>query len=342
MDALHQLEIIWILFVQGLGDWLYAVLNTASMLGTEDFYMIFMPSIYWCFDAVFGLRLGVMLLLSNGVNAAFKLVFHSPRPYWMNTQVKALASETSFGLPSGHAQHAASIWGLMASFVRSGWLKAGLVALIFLIGFSRIYLGVHYVSDVLVGWLIGSLLLLIFLRVEKPIRTWLAARSLREMLALSLATSVVLAALVLIPAATLGSWQTPAAWEEYALAAYPGNEIDPTNIDGAFTLSGTWLGFLAGAAWLYHRQGGFNADGTPGQRLLRYVVGLAGVFVFWFVLGRILPRSEDALGYALRYFRYALVGFWISALAPLLFERLGLVNDIRKKISPLSSGNNPL
>lgn len=342
MDALHQLEIIWILFVQGLGDWLYAVLNTASMLGTEDFYMIIMPSIYWCFDAAFGLRLGVMLLLSNGVNAVFKLAFHSPRPYWVDTQVKALASETSFGLPSGHAQHAASIWGLMASFVRSGWLKAGLVGLIFLIGFSRIYLGVHFVSDVLLGWLIGSLLLLLFLRVEKPIRAWLAARSLREMLALSLATSIVLGAFILLSAAALGSWQTPVAWEENALAAFPGNEIDPDNIDGAFTVSGTWLGLMAGAAWLYHRQGGFNADGTPTQRLLRYVTGLIGVFIFWFVLGKILPRSEDALGFAFRYFRYALVGLWISALAPLLFERLGLVNDLQKKVSSFSSSNNPL
>ena len=158
------------------------------------------------------------------------------------------------------------------------------------------------------------------------------------MLALSLATSVVLAA-CLDPGSHAALQRHP-AWEEYALAAYPGNEIDQRILTGPLPF---WnlVGILAG------RPGSIIARRVQrGRHTRSALIALCSrpgrVFVFWFVLGRILPRSEDALGYALRYFRYALVGFWISALAPLLFERLGLVNDIRKKISPLSSGNNPL
>ena len=76
MDALHQLEIIWILFVQGLGDWLYAVLNTASILVLKTLHDL-------CALNLLVLRccLGsgrVMLLLSNGVNAAAKTSLSFP------------------------------------------------------------------------------------------------------------------------------------------------------------------------------------------------------------------------------------------------------------------------
>jgi hypothetical protein len=60
------------------------------------------------------------------------------------------------------------------------------------------------------------------------------------------------------------------------------------------------------------------------QRLLRYPIGLVGVLIFWYGLGLVFPRGDDWLAYTLRYIRYALIGVWITALAPLLFMRLGL------------------
>jgi len=75
---------------------------------------------------------------------------------------------------------------------------------------------------------------------------------------------------------------------------------------------------------LYHRQGGFRVDGTPKQRILRYLVGLAGIFVFYFVLGQIFPRDASLASYLLRFLRYTLVGLWISWLSPLTFQKMGL------------------
>ena len=77
-----------------------------------------MPALYWCIDARLGLRVGMILLLSNGLNAVLKLAFHTPRPYWVDARVTGFAAESSFGLPSGHAQSAASVWGLLASSFR--------------------------------------------------------------------------------------------------------------------------------------------------------------------------------------------------------------------------------
>ncbi len=342
MDVLHQLEIQWILFLQSIGAWLAEPLRLVSMLGNEEFLILVMPSIYWSLDTALGLRVGIMLLLSNGLNTAIKLAFHAPRPYWLDARVHGYVAESSFGIPSGHAQNAAGIWGLIAAARRRTWERAALVGIIVIIGFSRIYLGVHFISDVLAGWLIGGLLLAALLKVEQPLGTWLRARTFPEMLALALVTSVLLGSVTLLAAAFLGNWQIPVEWIQNALHSQPDSPIDPLNLENAFTMSGTWFGLMVGVAWLFHRQGGFDAAGTPAQRLLRYLVGVVGIFILWYGLGSVLPRSADVLSYALRYARYTLVGLWVSALAPLLFERLGLSRAPEKVFPPLSSRENPL
>ncbi len=342
MDTLHQLEILWIVAVQALGDWLAEPMRMVSLLGNEEFYLLVMPILYWSVSARLGLRVAIMLLLSNGLGAFLKVTFHEPRPYWFDTRIRALSVEPSFGIPSGHAQNAASIWGLIAAGVRQkgGKIIFGLVIL--LIGFSRIFLGVHFISDVVLGWLVGGLLLLAFLWVEKPLNTWLRARSLRQMFGLALASSVLLGVIMLLPVFALGDWQIPGEWERNALAANPGSEIDPLSLDGVFTISGTWLGMMAGVAWLFHRQGGFQVSRAPYQRILCYLIGLVGIFLFWQVLGSVFPRNEDFLSYGLRYLRYTLVGLWVSALAPLLFQRIGLNMPPRGTPGTLSSQENHL
>ncbi len=342
MDVLHQLELVWILWLQSLGSWLAEPLRLVTMLGQEEFYLLAMPALYWCLDAAFGLRVAVMLIFCNQFSSLFKLVFHSPRPYWISSTVKGLVSEGTFGLPSGHALNAAGIWGTMAASTRERWAKIALVVIIFLIGFSRIVLGVHFISDVIAGWLIGGLLLWLFLSIEKPISTWLRKRSLVEMLGLAAASALLLILMVVLPAAALSGFHIPAEWAQNALSSQPSSPIDPFNMESAFTIAGTWLGMMAGAAWLFHRQGGFHAEGAPTQRLLRYLVGMVGIFILYFGLGKVFPRNADAISYALRFLRYTLIGLWVSALAPLLFERLGLVRIGKKQVASLSSTENLL
>jgi membrane-associated phospholipid phosphatase len=342
MEALYQFQIAIILLLQSLGSGLAEFFRLVSMLGSEEFFMLVMPSLYWCFDAALGLRIAAMLLLSNGINDVFKVVFHAPRPYWMDARVKGFAAESSFGIPSGHAQNATGIWGLLAASRRQAWEKAALIGVIFLIGFSRIYVGVHFISDVLAGWLIGGLMVVIFLKVERPVIAWLKTLTLVQMIGLALVSSFLLVMLMILPVTALGAWTTPAAWVQNALASQPDSPIDPLNLDNIFTVSGTWLGMAIGVAWLYHRQGGFDTFGTPAQRLLRYAIGAAGILLLWFGLGKVFPRNADVISFALRFFRYTLVGLWISAIAPLVFERFGLSRVPEKKIASFSPGRNPL
>jgi membrane-associated phospholipid phosphatase len=344
MEDLYQFEIWVILWIQNLGNWLVEPMRWLSTLGNEEFYLTLMPLLYWCISSVLGLRMGLMLLLSNTVNAFFKLAFHSPRPFWYDPRVNALMEETSFGIPSGHAQNAASIWGLLAGSYKSKWFRIGLVFLIFLIGFSRWYLGMHFLRDVVLGWVLGGALLFLFLKVEAPLMERLRGLSLARMLALALASALVLAGIILLPHLFLKGWQAPAVWQENALLDLPDLVFNPLKLDDAFTVAGTWFGMLAGVAWLYHRQGGlFDASGTPLQRLLRYLVGSVGIIIFWYLLGKIFPREADVLSYMLRFARYTLIGLWVSVLAPLLFQRLGLAQAPKMKSSSLlKSQENPL
>ncbi|HET7857390.1 MAG TPA: phosphatase PAP2 family protein [Gaiellaceae bacterium] len=96
--------------------------------------------------------LGIELL-----NPILKLVFHRPRP-----ELAYVHLET-YSFPSGHAAGAAAVYALalylLAKHARTRWqivAAAGFVVLVALIGFSRLYLEVHYLSDVLAGTALGA------------------------------------------------------------------------------------------------------------------------------------------------------------------------------------------
>ena len=323
METILNGGINWIVALQSLGSWLALPMKAFSFLGTEEFFMLILPALYWSINASLGLRVGVILLLSSGVNDAFKLAFHGPRPFWYSPQVKAYAIETSFGVPSGHAQTAASVWGMLASGIKKWWAWLVAAIIIFFIGISRLYLAVHFPHDVLVGWLIGGLLLWLTLRFWDPLASWLKKRSLGQQMLLAFLASLVLVLLSLIPFLWLigVNWQPPQAWAQYATEAL--------TLSGALTSAGTFFGLLAGLAW-FNRQGGFSAAGPAWKRILRYVIGLIGVLVFYIGLkmlfGLVVPDGEALLPYILRYVRYALIGAWVSAGAPFIFVWLKLAD----------------
>lgn len=322
MDALLNSGIPIILWFQNLGGWLLAPMEFFSFLGTEDFYLLLLPIIYWGFDSGLGLRLGLMLGLTSGVNSIFKLVFHAPRPYWVNTDVQALSAETSFGAPSGHAQNALALWGLMGSYLRKAWVWVLVIFIILGISLSRLYLAVHFPFDTLMGWLIGIILLVSFNKLWNPVSDWAKKQSMATQIG-----SAFLAALVMLFVGVgvrtmLGDWTMPVAWEQNAAQA-GGHAPDPLSLSGLVTSSATIFGLLTGLAWIAPK-GGYQVAPQIKTRILQYLVGMVGVAVFYIGLKAVFPSGDDLVAYVFRFIRYSLVSFWVTGLAPFTFIKLKL------------------
>lgn len=319
MVNVNALQIVVNEFLQSLGQWLLLPMMVITFLGDEEFYLLLLPILYWCFDQKIGLRVGIMLLLSNGFNTFFKFLFRTPRPSWFSDSVQGYVHESSFGLPSGHAQNAAAIWGWLAVEVKKRWFTIVMLILIFLIGFSRLVLGVHFLGDVLLGWLIGGLLVWALSALLKPVGQWVKAQSFGAKLGLVVASSVGLMLLALFARWVAGPWVMNPEWAARA------GETAPYSLDGTFTLAGTWLGFLGGFVILTEKKGTFLANEGGWRRLVRFLIGFIGVIILYFGLGRVFPREADVLSYSLRYLRYTLVGLWISWVSPIIFEKINIL-----------------
>jgi membrane-associated phospholipid phosphatase len=326
MDPLLQFELSVTIAVQSIGAWLQPVLSIFTFMGNEEFYLVIVPLLYWCVDAGLGLRIGTMLMATTWLNGLLKLAFHTPRPYWVDTRVKAMVAESSFGTPSGHSQNSASLWGLAAAKLPYRWTWTAALVIIFLIGFSRLYLGVHFLSDILSGWLVGFLLLVLYLKVEKPITTWFIKLSFQSQLSAAVLSSLLMVLAGIGMRALLGGWQVPVEWSANALMAAPDEPIHPLSLDGFFTVAGTWLGLIAGLAVMLRQPGLMDAGGPLGKRFVRYLLGVVVMVFIYAGLGAVFPRDPEVLAYILRMVRYALIGLWVSAGAPLLFVRLKLGN----------------
>jgi len=324
MDFLVPNGINWIAAIQSQGAWLEAPMKFFSFLGTENFFLLVLPLVYWCIDAGLGIRVGFILLTSAYVNSIFKLLFAGPRPYWVSDKVIPFSAESSFGVPSGHAQNAVGVWGIIASGIRKPWAWIATVTLMFLIGFSRLYLGVHFVHDVVTGWFIGSILLWAFVQFWRPVEAWLKQQALSSQILVALIISVIFIALGAVSVGRLDGYVFPEEWRDNALRAGP--LPAPVSIEGFITSAGTFFGLAAGVAWLAAR-GGYQAEGPIQKRALRFVIGLIGVIILWRGVALFLPDNADLISYIFRYIRYTLVGFWVTAGAPWLFFRFNLAQS---------------
>ncbi len=285
--------------IRWLQGWRSPVLDLAmrglSALGNESFFLLLFPFLYWCLDSRLGLRVSVVYFLSGWLNHALKQALAQPRPADLAAGI-ALVEQSGYGLPSGHAQGAVVLWGLLALLaVRRGagrWVWAPAVLLMLGVGLSRVYLGVHFPTDVLGGWAVGAAVLAAAWALGRlPVPAW--PTRLPWWTGIPIAGLLAGAALALFP-------------EKDSVAMVAG-----------------MLGFLVGH---FLRRGLWSGDQEGGlpRRLLRLPAGLVVLLGLYLGLKRLFPAQGQALYLPLRFVRYLLAGGWVSLGAPLLFRWIGL------------------
>lgn len=153
------------------------VMRGITRVGEPAFLVLVTLVAGWRLSAVGRLRAAVLLALSTiGVAAlseGLKVVFHRARP----PAFFGYDEPITYSYPSGHALTSICFYGVLAmilsenvkSAARRRALRMAAALLVLLIGSSRVYLGVHYPTDVLGGWLLGAAWLLGVVRAAPAI-----------------------------------------------------------------------------------------------------------------------------------------------------------------------------
>lgn len=154
------MEMKLLYFLQTLhGPVLDACMIGCSTLGNAGIFWILLTALLLCSSKYrkSALAMAVALLLSVLIcNILLKNLVARPRPCWVDPSVALLLpNPRDFSFPSGHTSASfAAAWALWANHRGPGWVALLLAGFI---GFSRLYLFVHYPTDVLGGFFIGAL-----------------------------------------------------------------------------------------------------------------------------------------------------------------------------------------
>lgn len=162
-------------------NWVYDfIIRFKSPFLTKIFkFITFFASIYWFIivfislfifnrDRRLNMIMGLYIVVIVIITFFMKNIFERERPLDL-----MIIEEFGYSFPSGHSSSSIAFYGFIAYLIYkskySNWKKIILISLLFLvtffIGVSRIYLGVHYATDVLAGFMVGLIYLMIFILI---------------------------------------------------------------------------------------------------------------------------------------------------------------------------------
>ena len=281
-----------------------------SLLGEETIFMLVGIAVIWCFDKKWGFRLFLVGLFSSTLNQLLKAIFLIPRPWVQDHDFtiveSARAGATGYSFPSGHSQGSASLYYTLAAWMRKRWSTIVCTALIALICFSRLYLGVHTPLDVLVGLTLGLLsaavLCYLFNRFDGNKR----------------ATVIIgLSLLVVCILTTCYVLFSPA--REASVA-----EFDRHGQESICTILGAMMG-LCVSWYIDERYTNFDVKAVWWAQILKCIVGAGIILTVRIALKAPMNALFNGLPIAntVRYFIIVIVGVVIYPLTFKLWARLG-------------------
>lgn len=263
-------------------DGLTAFMRFITTLGYLEFFMLFLIILLLAINFKKAFLMFMVLIWTGAITFFFKDYFDLPRPFHVDNTLQLLDGQlpdaatfdftkrgaTSFwgtvpadvlkitrasegienGFPSGHSSIAIAFWGALLLLFRKKWVSAISIALMILIPLSRIYLGVHFLADVIGGVILGAILLAAFYAIVlKPDKLSAFLDQDRYVIGANGITAILLLPpflfMLILPA------------KVYALLAF---------------MLGLGLGFL-----LLAQRGLPSPDGTVFQKIARTILGIA-------------------------------------------------------------------
>ncbi len=287
-----------------------AVIQLVTRLGEEVIVLGVICILYWCVNKNSAYRLGLIFFISGILVQGLKVTFRVERPWVLEPTLSPLESAipaaTGYSFPSGHTQGATALYGYFAATsdkkTRNGKiLFTVMLLLIALVGFSRMYLGVHTPFDV------GVSIIATAISIFAVLRLWdkLCLPSADMALAIALGLASVLLCV-------------------YSFIMYKTGLVPLEQIQDCFKSGGAGFGFAIGY-YIERKYLKFSVKTDKlWQQIVKVAVGVGGALAL-----KSLPKLIAEGNLAIDFSRYFLTVLWVIVLYPIIFSKL-LKTDCEK------------
>jgi len=268
--------------------------------------------IYWCVD----FKVGIYLFSLEGFNVIlahiFKMLACVYRPWVLDNRIHpselAVPFAKGYSFPSGHSSMSASVFGGVAYIYRKNKLLCALlIGIILMVGFSRMWLGVHTPQDVVCGFLTGIVLVFAL----KPMIDWAEENKNRYMYLLAVIDILTVLALIFI-----------CCFNTYRMDYVDGKLlVDPQSvIYHTFILCAYGLGLINGC-FLCRRFCPFNpADVSIKRRIVRGLLGSVSIVLMMQFLFEYTVMNK--INYYTAILMMFFIGIFITLFYPCIFTKL--------------------
>ena len=150
-----------------LGELGAKIASIVSMFGEETVLVLVLGFVYWCWDKKVGRIIGLNIVMGVTYNPLAKNIALRRRPYMDNPSIQCLRpvdAEASiydikaqgYSFPSGHSTNSTISFVSIAYFFKNKVVRTICIIIPILVGISRFCVGVHYPTDVIFGWAMGT------------------------------------------------------------------------------------------------------------------------------------------------------------------------------------------
>ncbi|MHA1675263.1 MAG: phosphatase PAP2 family protein [Promethearchaeota archaeon] len=272
-----------------------AIFEVITLFGDEELYIVFFCVFYFGVNKKFAKRLIIGFLISLHLTDFFKNLFQDPRPP-SNFISDPLGNAEGYGFPSGHTSGTLSFWGYTFFNFKGeekkkqiGWRSFAMFLMV-MVPISRLIIGVHDLQDIVGGFILGFLVINVYMYFEPKITPILAKWSWKKQVVIGLAVSI-------------GLWILGSMMLHLIV-------LDPAHIEESIKSLGVSCGIMMGSAIAFPMEEEFVKYDPDKldllKTLLALLMGLVITFGLYFGLSALF-KLAPSIYFITRAFKYCLL-----------------------------------
>lgn len=282
---------------EGISSFFDSLFEILTYLGGQEILILVIVVVYFVFSKKQGQRIAFSIFSSLLINNSLKVLVNRIRPfnhskvtYTVDPTVYEHASGMSF--PSGHSQNAAVTYSSIAFTYKKNYLWIICIVLIILVGISRVMLGVHYPTDVIVGIILGVVIAYFGLKLHLRYEN-----NFKNLMILYLVT-----ALLFLPFLFIYINKMKASYFEYK---------------DLYTIYSFYIGYI-GAIYLEKKYVDFDESNPLKTRIIRAATAIFIVLGLLLGLKAVFPK-DNVIFDMIRYFMLSFIAIGVY---PIIFKKV--------------------